>query len=264
MTPTNIINNDPLQDNFTDALRQFEEAQQRMMFAQQFLSGLLAKMIELAKSGKTAQAFQMAQNQVLPSVMEVKGNGLGGLAGSMNVTSALQKFTAEVQKEMNAIANEKDDQKRLKMATDFVNALKQYYKDIQDLKPPLMNGDTQSNLLQAFSKICNVFPTASGGHTPDDLDPAIVSKWISYWVANPTSDTDPYNNKNPGGKTNQQLLQDLQAGITTLNNTVSAQSQGLQAKVQFETNSLSQFMGTLSAIYKAASDGLRAFNKIAN
>jgi hypothetical protein len=222
--------------NLDNYIKFWEEAQKQYGIDVNSLATMIQQMLALAKQGKIDQAFQVAQMQVLPGTMQVQGDSIGGLASSLNISSALLEFTTDAQNAINAGKDMTPDQ-----AAKFVKYLQDFFNHINPA-PSWLTPSTQSQLNDAISKICKVF----GVSNPSQLDPAKVQKEINAWSKDPTKD---------GG---QQHLQELQAGFTQWNNTEAAQSQGLQAQTQFATNTFNQYMNIVKGVLQSTQEQLSA------
>lgn len=238
-------------DDMNKAIDQWLAAEKQYGIDYGQLLTMIQEMLALAKSGKVGAAFQMAQNVVMPATMNLKGDSMKELAASMNIASAMEEFTTEVQKDMNngGTMTPAQGDELVKMIKDFISRI--------DADAPWLDKSTKAQLDDAINHICKAFG-CSGPNDPN-FTGANVAAMISGWTQNPTgttyqdpNDKNPHPIVNPGGKTGQQCLQDLQSGTTQWNNTESAQSQVLQAQVQFSTNIYNQFMNTLKAMEQAA------------
>lgn len=233
-------------DDINKAIDQWIAAGKQYEVDYSQLLTMIQQMLALAKSGNVGAAFQMAQNQVMPATMNLKGDSMKELAATMNVASAMEEFTTAAQKDMNNGATMSPEQ-----GDEFVKMIKDFLSKIEAIDPKLLDPSTKAQLEDAITHII----TSMGFSGPNDphFTGAIVANMISQWTTHPT-DTSRNNGQdpNPGGKTGQQCLQDLQSGFTQWNNTESAQSQVLQAQVQFSTNIYNQFMNTLKAMEQAA------------
>lgn len=239
------------QNDFNNAVDQWNQNLFQYSQARMELEEILSKIEALVKEHKTGAAFQLIKNQVMPGVMEVQGTGqMASLSASMNISSALQEFTARIQKDMNDMAGS-DPAKAQAASEDFVKQLRQLYGDVNVTPPPPYLQHIQGGLLDAITKICNVFRVNGGAPAtdPNQLSPHLVLTDITQWVTYPT---DPAYYFLPNGSTGQQVFQDLQSGFTRLNNTESAQSQGLQAQLQFAASQFTQFMNIAKSILEAS------------
>lgn len=210
------------------------------------LLAMIQQMLALAKKGEVGEAFQMGQMCVMPGAMQVQGDSMAKLAASMNISSALEEFTTEAQKDMNGGGSMSTQQ-----GDDFVKYIKEFFKEITGgITPPWLDAGTKANLIDAITKICKSLG-CSGPNDPNFTGQNVADQ-ISYWIKNPTLTTDQNGMSNPGGKTGQQCLQDLQAGFTQWNNVESAQSQVLQSQEQFASHIFSQYMNTCTDIFQAS------------
>lgn len=233
--------------NLNNFLKQWEEANQQYALDYSYLINALAQMLAEAKSGNVQEAFQQAELAVMPAAMQVQGDTMGQLGAAMNISSALQQFTTDAENDVNAGENMTKAQ-----AEQFVKLLKDLYNKINTTPPPpWLDKNTQANLLQAIRSICGNFHDANGNPItdPNKLNPNQVLIDIVNWVAHPTDPAFPGNPNYP--QTGQQMLQNLQSGLTQWNNTESAQSQGLQAQEQFAANTFNQYLNTCMDIFKS-------------
>ncbi|GEM_PF-4798228 len=239
---------DPQKD-LNGFIEQWEKAGKQYEADYGQLLAMIQQMLVLAKKGEVGEAFQMAQMVVMPGAMQVQGDQMRELASSMNISSALEEFTTQAQNDMNAGGSMTTQQ-----GDDFVKFLKEFLKDINATPPPAwLDPNTKSALNDAIHKICEAFGCSSPdapGFTGDK-----IAAMINSWTKDPTGTvwTTPTGQfPNPGGKTGQQCLQDLQSGFTQWNNTESAQSQVLQSQEQFAGNVFNQYMNTCADIFQAS------------
>jgi hypothetical protein len=241
METTNLTQNttDP-QDAYEQFIKQWEKANAFEQAMRQHMRDLMAELAELVKTHHVSEAFQKVKNEVMPTAMERQGGTMGQLAGSLNVSSAMQAFTTACQNLVNS--GKPGDMAKLK------NLLVTFYKDISALdpnaKPPLIDQSTKDGILAAIGKICKEF--SNGTNTdPSKLDPTTMQNDITHWIDHPS---DKYPNKD--GQTGQQHLQNLQSAFSQWDNTQAAQAQGLQAQLQFGSSQFNQFMNAYAGTIK--------------
>ena len=229
-------------DDMNKAIDQWLAAGQKYNLDSEQLVMMIQELEKLIKAGKTGAAFQMAQNQIMPATMNLKGDEMKKLAATMNVASAMQEFTTEAQKDMNAGAGMTPAQ-----GDEFVKMIKDFISRVDG--SDAIDANTKAQLDAAINHIAQSFGCKDVNDNNFTGDK--IAQMIKHWTLEPNS-TQNGEFPNPGGKTGQQCLQDLQSGFTQWNNTQSAQSQVLQAEVQFSTNTYNQFMNTLKAMEQAA------------
>lgn len=215
---------DPGQEAIDKAIQQWNDAKAQEEADRQQLLAMLKRMMDLAKSGHVDQAFAMAQQQVLPGVTQVQGDSMGVLASSNNIASAIQSDLSAMQQDLNKCAQDGD-----------TAAAQDYMSRSANLKSILTNAQTgwidpsaATNLINSLQKTHDEF-----GSTPS---PDSIAKDMQNWYSNPTK-PDP-----SGGETGQQHIQNIQADETQSNNYVGAQSQTLQAELQFASNTFNQYL----------------------
>jgi hypothetical protein len=258
----------PIND-LNNAISQLNEANSIYNADYGMLQSMITQMIGLAKEGKVGEAFQIAEQDVMPVATQVQGDSMGQLAASMNISSACQSFITDAQNGVNYITGNPGAAGSGGAAGYFAFCISYLYKQItNEMALPKsqqwMDPTTAQNFLQTINSICGQFydPTQVGKKTVNvPLTPNTilansqnVANELEYWVNNPTS--------MDNGKTGQQNLQDLQANMTQLNNTVSAQSQGLQAQEQFASNTFNQYMNSCQGVF--ASSQAQAQNMVQN
>ncbi len=235
---------DPDSDNLEKYIAQWGDANKRFQDDLNSLTALITQMMALLKGGKVSEAFQIAEMGVMPGAMSLQGDSMGQLAATMNVSSALQKFTTDTQNDLNQGANIDHEipkgSDHETYADQFVQFLKDLYAKVNVDNPPDWLKNIQGGLKQSIEQICQVF----GASDPTNLYPTTVANDVKTWINNPST-------VDGNGKTGQQNIQNLQSGFTQWNNTESAQSQGLQAQEQFASNVYNQYMSSCSNIFHA-------------
>lgn len=257
MTTSNIPTPDPNIQNpdndLQNFIQQWEQQQAQAALDSQQLATLITQMLALAKSGKTEEAFQVAEMGVMPQAMTVQGDGMGGLAGAMNIGSACQEFTTDAQNQVNNGTTITPAQ-----AQQFITDLKQLYDAVQaemNLPPNKqhwMDPNTAQGILNSLTKISGEFEV---GSNPDSLAAMpgigfIVASDIQQWTLQPNAINSGMDGNAPA-ITGQQHMQNIQAGFQQWNNTESAQSQSLTAQEQFAANTFNQYMNACKGIFQA-------------
>jgi len=241
------------------AIEQWQANNKRWQADYEYLHTMISEMMKLCKEGKTSEAFQIAEQDVMPSSMTVQGESMGGLAGAMNDSSAVQKFITDMQNDLNGGGKMTADQ-----AKNFVTLLKQLYDRVNDQvnntdpKNQWMDKSTAENLKTSLEKLAHEFGSNA---TPDNLGnpngtgAQVVQGDIQYWNQNPTV----IDNGNNGGhgdwdtapnETGQQHIQNILADVTQGNNNVSAQNQALTAEEQFAANMFNQYMNSCQGVFQ--------------
>jgi len=252
---------EPTKSPFDTDLAKYHDDVMRALFFKQEMADLIALMMSLANSGRVDAAMQVAQHRILPGMMEQPGLDMTISADALNLSSDLQTIISKLQKDMNDIPNSKDPQAA---AADFIQQLKDLFKNTQTGSLDWLDKNTKAQVLEAITKICGVFPTEAGvpyvppmATNPDQLDPKIVAGRITQWVKNPSDPAYPTGISGYPPGTGSDVFRNLQAGVAESNNTVSAQSQTLNAEIQFKTQTINQLMNTYSAMIKTFVDQLR-------
>lgn len=236
------------QENFEKFVKQWEQTHEQYKMDYAFLTNMIHHMMELLKKGAqgTEEAFQIASMGVMPAATTLQGDTMGELAGTMNVGSAFQAFTTGSQGDINA-----GDKISIPQIDQFINYLAQAYNDIyKEMKehPNLFNSSTANDIIQAITKICNIF----GAKDPDGLLPQDVLNDLQQWIENPSK---TFTNPLTGEKnTGQQNIQNLQSAFSQWNNSLSAQSQSLTAQEQFASNIFNQYMNACLSIFRSTQD----------
>lgn len=244
-TPPVVQNNPNWSPSFNKAFEQWEAEQAKYGADFAFLQGAIAKMLEEMNTGHTAQAYEMAQNVIMPATLRLQGDSMAQLAASMNLASALQGSLTNAENTFNTAVGKKSI--TTAEAKAFIASLKHIYAEVQSalfLKigghaHDWLGGGTAGNILSALKQICGQF----GVSNPNDLHESDVRDTTNAYLNHMTT---PYQ-----GQTGQQWVQNLQAGITQTTNSISSQSQGLQAQEQFAANFLTQILNTDKAIFQA-------------
>jgi len=248
-------------NDLQQAINQWYQQQWEYQFAVQTLMAQVEQMIALLKAGKVEEAFNMAQQTVLPGTMNVQGQQMANLATSMNISSVGQEFTTGIQ---NAIAG--GGQMTPQQAEQFIMYLKQMYDALEEdlkLNPKnqWMDPTTAQNIINSIDKLCGEFEP---GLNPDQLAAnlpgyaGIIAGDINTWSTNPTQMSNGIDQNAPD-ETGQQHMQNIQADIQQWTDTVGAQSQALQAQEQFAANTFNQYMNTCSGIFQASQQQEQVF-----
>ena len=154
------------QVNLQHYIDQWKQANAQYNTDYAYLYTMIKQMLALAKEGGNGieEAFQVAEMGVMPSAMQVQGDVMGQLAGSMNIASALEQFTTDAQNEMNKGGKITENE-----AAKFVYYIQEFYLEIKhEMGLPKdkqwMDPNTAKNLMDAITKISNQF----GAKTPMD------------------------------------------------------------------------------------------------
>ena len=245
--------------DLANSIKQFYQEQKQSGIDSAYLEQMIQQMVALCKAGKADEAFNIAQRDVMPGAMQVQGDSMGRLASQMNISSAYQEFATGIQNAVNSVKppiNGGPNPANVPLNVTLINNMIVVWNNVtleRNLPPgqQWMDDGTAKTILDSISQICTVF----GVSDPNKLvDPngfyTNCADQIANWVANPTTRGFP--------QSNTQNIQDLQSGLTQLNNSVSAQSQGLQAEEQFAANTFNQYMNTCKDVFQSSQNQIQA------
>ena len=165
----------------------------------------------------------------MPGMTQIQGDSMGILAASNNIASAIQSDLSAMQDDLNKCAQSGD----VAAANDYVvrtGDLMEILDSQKDLPAGQgwMDPSTATNMYNSVKNTIDEFTSWM---------PADIAKEMQDWTSNPTK-------SDPGGKTGQQHIQNVQTQETQSTNSVSAQSQTVQAQLQFASNTYNQYLNT--------------------
>jgi len=242
--------------DLANSIKQFYQEQKQSGIDSAYLEQMIQQMVALCKAGKADEAFNIAQRDVMPGAMQVQGDSMGRLASQMNISSAYQEFATGIQNAVNSAsmtdgASSPDNVTLINNMCDVWNNVTHEMTLPQNQQWMDQKGNTAQNILDSISQICKVLNPKDPTGNPNNLDPDdSYTLTIATWEAKPSA-----NGSNTG---NTQNIQDLQSGLTQLNNSVSAQSQGLQAEEQFAANTFTQYMNACKDVFQSSQNQIQA------
>lgn len=250
-----------IQDQFIQDLQAWKDAEDQYSLSESTFKSFLeqlATVLESQDPNAIQIMFMELSSNVLNPMLNMKGDNIGILSASMQLSSDLKAFTNQLQNDFYSNAQTANPESM----TDFLTAYNYLQQDITTLEEPYNGGSspldpsTAGNIASNLSEIKTQFGTDWGNAAAMATD---INTWLS------STATTPSDNPIPGGNINPPIPNDPYNQVKTItgdfqqvNSNVSTYSTTTQTSMQFFVNEYNQCMGIDNSTQQSLMTGIAA------